>query len=164
MSIPSFSPNRSHEMMIRAPLVKIFAVASNLQRWPEFLPHWRYNRYLSQTPSGGLVKMSCLCLGLKMIWVSEYRIDTENRRLNFHHKKSSKATLGMEVVWNFVEMPEGFVRVSISHKLDKGRLIGPAISFWVVKKFLLKDIEEKTLAGLKRKVEAQEFSFTNSLR
>ncbi len=47
---------QTNEIIIRAPLKKIFTAASDLSRWPEFLPHYRYNRFLSHTPSGGIVQ------------------------------------------------------------------------------------------------------------
>ena len=148
----------THEITIRAPLVKTFAVASNLPRWPEFLPHHRYNRFVSQTPSGGLVRMSCVRSGIKIRSLAEYRIDTENRQLHFHHVKSTlNVVRGMRVVWDFEELPGGLVRVRISHHLDlKWLVIGPAAAGWVAGRFFIDDIAAKTLAGLKRKLEAQE--------
>jgi ribosome-associated toxin RatA of RatAB toxin-antitoxin module len=150
--------NLTREIIIRAPLIKTFAVASNLPRWPEFLPHYRYNRFVSQTPSGGIVKMSCVRSGIAIRWLSEYRIDTKNRQLHFHHFKSTlNATRGMRVVWDFEELPGGLVRIRISHHLDpKWPIIGPAVASWVAGRFFIHDIAGKTLAGLKRKVEAQE--------
>ena len=109
----------TYEITIRAPLVKTFAVASKLPRWPEFLPHYRYNRFVSQTPSGGLVRTSCVRSGIKIRWLSEYRIDTKNRQLHFHHLKSTlNAVRGTRAVWDFEELPGGFVRIRISHHLD----------------------------------------------
>jgi hypothetical protein len=151
--------NLTDEITIRAPLTKVFGVASNLPRWPEFLPHYRYNRFIAQTPSGGLVRMSCVSSRIKVRWVSEYRIDTEHRQLHFHHRQSTlNATRGMEVVWDFEEPFGGFVHVSIHHRLDlKCWRIGSALAGWATGRFLIHDIAGKTLAGLKRKVEAQEY-------
>ena len=151
--------NLTDEITIRAPLIKIFGVASNLPRWPEFLPHYRYNRFISQTPSGGIVRMSCVSSRMKVRWISEYRIDTENRQLHFHHRQSTlNATRGMKVVWEFQELPGGFVHVSIHHRLDlKWLKIVSALAGWYAGRFLIHDIAKKTLAGLKRKVEAQEY-------
>jgi len=79
--------NIHNEIIIKAPLIKIFGVASNLSRWPEFLPHYRNNRFISQTPSGGVVRMSCVSARLTVKCISVYRIDTEHRELHFHHVK-----------------------------------------------------------------------------
>ena len=111
--------NLTDEITIRAPLVKAFAVASNLPRWPEFLPHHRYNRFVSQTPSGGIVKMSCVTSWITIRCLSEYRIDTEKRQLHFHHLKSALNVIrGVRVAWDFEELPGRFVRVRIKHHLD----------------------------------------------
>ena len=151
--------NLTDEITIRAPLIKIFGVASNLPRWPEFLPHYRYNRFISQTPSGGIVRMSCVSSQMKIRWISDFRIDPENRQLHFHHRQSTlNATRGMKVVWEFEELPGGFVHVSIHHRLDlKWLKIVSALAGWYAGRFLIHDIAKKTLAGLKRKVEAQEY-------
>jgi ribosome-associated toxin RatA of RatAB toxin-antitoxin module len=151
--------NLLNEMIIRAPLIKIFGVASNLSRWPEFLPHYRYNRFISQTPSGGRVRMSCVSSRVAVKWLSDYRIDTEHRELHFHHLKSTlNATRGMRVVWDFEELPDGFVRVRIKHDLEvKWTAMALAPGTWIAGRFLINDIAAKTLAGLKYKTEAQEY-------
>ena len=74
--------NLTDEITIRAPFIKIFAVAANLPRWPEFLPHYRSNRFISQTPSGGIVRMSCVSSRINVTWISEFRIDPANRQLH----------------------------------------------------------------------------------
>ena len=97
-----------NSITIKAPLNKIFLAASDLTRWPEFLPHYRYNRFLTHTPSGGTVRMSCVRSGLVTTWVSEYLIDTKRCQLHFEHLKSTlNASVGMKVVWNFKKKPNG---------------------------------------------------------
>ena len=58
--------NRTNSIIIHAPLSKVFAAAADSGRWPEFLPHYRYNRFIVQTPSGGTVKMSCVHAGVPL--------------------------------------------------------------------------------------------------
>ena len=139
---------------IRAPLPTIFAVASDLARWPDFLPHYRYNRFLSTMPWGGIVKMSAVRSGIPTTWVSIYRVDTEHTQLHFEHLRAAfNATRGMIVIWNFTETPEGVV-VEISHELDlRWPLIGGLVSKYIVGLFFIHHIATLTLAGLKRKVE-----------
>jgi hypothetical protein len=51
-----------------------------------------------------------------------------------------------------------FVHFSIHHRLDlKWWRNGSALAGWAAGRFLIHDIAGKTLAGLKRKVEAQEY-------
>jgi ribosome-associated toxin RatA of RatAB toxin-antitoxin module len=145
------------EITIQAPLAKIFAAASDLARWPEFLPHYRYNRFLSHTPSGGLVKSSWVRSGIPATAVVEYRIDTEKRQLHFHHLKSTlNATAGLTAIWTFKKLANGAIQVSITHEFKrKWPLLKLPGRDWIVAKFFINDIADRTLAGLKRKVEAQ---------
>ncbi len=59
----------TNTITIRAPLAKIFATASDLPRWPDFLSHYRYNRFLSPMPWGGIVKMAAVRSGIPTAWV-----------------------------------------------------------------------------------------------
>lgn len=144
----------TNTITIRAPLATIFATASDLARWPDFLPHYRYNRFLSTMPWGGIVKMSAVRSGIPTTWISIYRIDTENCQLHFEHLRAAlNATRGMIVIWNFTETPEGVI-VEISHELDlRWPLIGGLVSKYIVGLFFIHHIATLTLAGLKRKVE-----------
>jgi hypothetical protein len=139
---------------IRAPLAAIFATASDLARWPDFLAHYRYNRFLSPMPWGGIVKMSAVRSGIPTTWVSVYRVDTEKGQLFFEHLRSTlNATRGMIVIWSFTETPQG-VLVEISHELDlRWPVIGGLVSKYIVGRFFIHHIATLTLAGLKRKVE-----------
>ena len=145
----------SNIITIHAPLEPIFAAASDLARWPDFLSHYRYNRFLSPMPWGGIVKMSAVRTIIPTTWISEYRIDTEKCQLYFKHLKSAfNATRGMVVIWHFHETPEG-VRVEITHDLElHWPLIGGFVSKYIVGLFFIHHIATRTLAGLKRKVES----------
>jgi ribosome-associated toxin RatA of RatAB toxin-antitoxin module len=149
----------SNTITIRAPLEAIFSAASDLERWPDFLSHYRYNRFLSKMPWGGIVKMSAVRTIIPTTWVSIYRIDTEKRQLHFEHIRSAlNATKGMIVVWHFNETPEG-VHVEITHDLElRWPLIGGFVGKYIVGLFFIHHIATRTLAGLKRKVESRDTS------
>jgi uncharacterized membrane protein len=144
----------SNVITINAPLERIFRVASDLPRWPDFLSHYRYNRFLSTMPWGGIVKMSAVRTGIPTTWISEYRIDTEKPELYFRHLRAAfNATRGMIVIWHFQPTPEG-IRVEITHDLElHWPLIGGFVSKYIVGLFFIHHIATRTLAGLKRKVE-----------
>jgi hypothetical protein len=148
---------KSNTIIINAPLADIFAVASDLPRWPEYLAHYHYNKYLSPMPWGGVVKMSAVRSGITTTWVSVYRIDAENQQLHFEHIKSfMNASRGMIVTWTFEELPEGGVKVEIIHDHElKWPLIGPLVNKWIVNGFFIHHIASLTLAGLKRRMENQ---------
>jgi hypothetical protein len=144
----------TNTVTIRAPLPEIFAAASDLARWPDFLPHYRYNRMISPMPWGGIVKMSAVRSGIPTTWISIYRVDTEHCQLHFEHLRSTlNATRGMIVVWNFTETADGVV-VEIYHELDlRWPVIGGLVSNYIVGRFFIHHIATLTLAGLRRKVE-----------
>jgi hypothetical protein len=149
----------SNVITIKAPLHVIYTVASDLVHWPDFLSHYRYNRFLSKMPWGGIVKMSAVRTIIPTTWISEYRIDTENCQLYFKHLKSTlNATRGMIVVWTFKETPEG-IRVEITHDLElHWPLIGGFVGKYIVGLFFIHHIATRTLAGLKRHVESMPLS------
>jgi ribosome-associated toxin RatA of RatAB toxin-antitoxin module len=145
---------KCNSILIRAPLQNIFAAASDLAKWPEFLPHYRYNRFISKMPWGGIVRMAAVRTGIPTSWISVYRIDPETRQLQFEHLKSAlNATRGMKVIWSFQEL-QNEVKVEITHELDlKWPLIGGFVAEWIVGWFFIHHIASKTLAGLKKKME-----------
>jgi ribosome-associated toxin RatA of RatAB toxin-antitoxin module len=145
----------SNVIVINAPLERIFEVAADLPRWPDFLSHYRYNRFLSEMPWGGIVKMSAVRTIIPTTWISEYRVEREVPQLYFKHLKSAcNATRGMIVVWHFTPTPEG-VRVEITHDLElHWPLIGGFVAKYIVGFFFIHHIASLTLAGLKRKVES----------
>src|SRR3712207_2435558 len=47
------------ERIVSAPLATIFALAADVERWPEHLPHYRYVRFHERdAEGGGIVEMS----------------------------------------------------------------------------------------------------------
>jgi ribosome-associated toxin RatA of RatAB toxin-antitoxin module len=45
-------------IVIRAPLERVFALARDVERWPELLPHYRWVRMLERRADGGRVEMA----------------------------------------------------------------------------------------------------------
>lgn len=147
----------SYETIIRPPMEKVFLTVADLARWPEFLPHYRYNRFIRQTASSGLVEMSCYRLGFPLKWVSEYRIDLPGRKLTFRHLEGAlNATQGLDIVWNFEELAENSVRVRLTYEFTPRVVIGGRLlAALVLGELFVHNLAEKTLAGLKRKMEVR---------
>jgi hypothetical protein len=145
---------RSNSIFINAPLADVFSVASDLVRWPEYLSHYRYNKFLSPMPWGGIVKMAAKRTGIPLAWISIYRIDTDSRQLYFEHLSSFlDATRGMKVVWHFREKPGG-TEVEITHEHTLAwPIIGGFVANVIVGWFFIHHVAGKTLAGIKKKVE-----------
>jgi len=45
-------------LVMRAPLDRVFAAASDVERWPSLLRHYRWVRMLERRTGGGVVEMA----------------------------------------------------------------------------------------------------------
>src|SRR5713101_883803 len=67
--------------LIRAPLDRVFAIARDVERWPEILPHYRWVRMLERRADGGKVEMAAwrsfgpAPLRYPAWWVSEMHVE-----------------------------------------------------------------------------------------
>lgn len=147
----------AYEVIIQCPLEKAFLTVGDLVRWPEFLPHYRYNRFLEKGPAGGLVKMSCYRLGYPLRWIARYKIDLAKRRLTFKHVKGAlNATQGMDITWQFHEEGDHAVRVKVTYEFTPRITVGgELLARLVLGELFIHSLAEKTLTALKRKMEAQ---------
>lgn len=140
---------------VRAPFVRVFAVASSVARWPSILPHYRWVRLLDDRlvemaawrPFGGGV------INYPTWWVSEMTIDRPAGEIRYRHVRG--ITRGMEVVWKLVEAGEGFVDVEVVHTWDGPTwpLIGRLAADFVIGPVFVHGIASRTLAGIKRHAE-----------
>ena len=92
--------------LVRAELDRVFACASDVERWPEWLPHYRWVRFLERGangPGGGTVEMAAWRpfgpLRWPTWWVSEMRIDRAAPAVRYRHIRG--ITRGMDVEWAF---------------------------------------------------------------
>jgi ribosome-associated toxin RatA of RatAB toxin-antitoxin module len=142
---------------IRAPLERVFQAAADVTRWPELLPHYRWVRMLEQRPEGGLVEMAAWRpfgpVGYPTWWVSEMRVDRATPAVHYRHVRG--ITTGMAVVWRFVPGNEG-IDVSIVHEWGGPAwpLISRPAAELVIGPVFIHGIASRTLAGIKRHVEA----------
>jgi ribosome-associated toxin RatA of RatAB toxin-antitoxin module len=107
--------HRANSIVMNATEEAIFEAAANLERWPTFLPHYRYIRYYEKNPVRNVVRMAANRGFIPVAWTSEQIIDRERRQVRFKHLKAW--TKGMEVVWRFQALPSG-VKVEIVHALE----------------------------------------------
>ena len=147
------------QIEIAAPIEAVFAVAADLEKWPTFLPHYRFNRFLSRLPSasgpGGIVKMAATrswLVAIPLTWISIYRVDPENFQMHFEHLKPT--TRGMIVRWEFTPIAGG-VRVQIIHDFTlPWPLIGGFVADRIIGSFLIDHVAGLTLQGLKKQMES----------
>ncbi len=135
-----------------APLERAYAAASEVERWPAILPHYRWVRRLD----GGLVEMAAWRpfgpVRYPAWWVSEMTLDRAAGEIRYRHVRG--ITRGMSVVWRMVEA-RGGVEVEIVHTWDGPRwpLIGSLAADLVIGPVFIHGIASRTLAGIKRAVE-----------
>jgi ribosome-associated toxin RatA of RatAB toxin-antitoxin module len=139
---------------MRASAERVFAAAADLSRWPDFLPHYRWVRYLHRSQEKNIVMMAAKRGWIPVRWTSEQIVDPHRREVRFRHLKAF--TRGMEVVWTFDERPEG-VLVTIRHDLAPHiPLVGRFVTEEIIGRFFIHHVANQTLHHMKRHVEGQE--------
>jgi uncharacterized membrane protein len=137
---------------MRAPLERAYAAASEVERWPGILSHYRWVRRLD----GGLVEMAAWRpfgpVRYPAWWVSEMTLDRAAGEIRYRHVRG--ITRGMSVVWRMADS-EGGVDVEIVHTWDGPAwpLIGRLAADLVIGPVFIHGIASRTLAGIKREVE-----------
>jgi ribosome-associated toxin RatA of RatAB toxin-antitoxin module len=139
---------------IAASAHEIYALAEDVSRWPELLPHYRYVRILRESPRERLAVMAARRGRIGVRWTAVERLDPGTPRIEFTHV--SGWTAGMEVAWRFDPFPGG-TRVIIEHELEF-RLV-PLIGEWIGRRiigdYFIQAIASKTLACFKELAEAR---------
>lgn len=139
---------------VDAPLPRVFAAASAVERWPAILPHYRWVRRLED----GLVEMAAwrpfALFNYPTWWVSEMTTDPAAGEIRYRHVRG--ITRGMDVVWRLVER-DGGVDAEIVHTWTGPAwpLIGRLAADLVIGPVFIHGIASRTLAGIKRAAEAR---------
>lgn len=139
--------------LIRAPIDRVFTAASEVERWPVILPHYRWVRFLERQPAGGIVEMAAWrpfgLLRYPAWWVSEMVVDASIHEIRYRHIRG--ITKGMDVVWQLAPAGAG-VDVEIVHEWPGPRwpVIGRAAADFVIGPVFVHGIASRTLAGIKR--------------
>jgi ribosome-associated toxin RatA of RatAB toxin-antitoxin module len=137
---------------IAAPASTIFGFASATERWPEFLPHYRYVRLLARRGGAKVVAMSAWRNFIPVSWVAEQSDDAGRPTIRFRHIRGW--TRGMEVEWRFEPIAAG-TRVTIEHQLE---FRFPVAADWLgehlIGGFFIDYVAGKTLARMKTLAES----------
>jgi len=145
---------------VAAPLQRVFACASAVERWPEWLPHYRRVRFLERrADGGGLVEMAAWrpfgALRYPTRWISEMRLDRDAPAVRYRHVGG--ITRGMDVEWAFTPAAGG-VAVTITHwwRGPRWPLVGAAAARWIIGPLFIHAIAQRTLAGVARAAERED--------
>ena len=145
-------------LRVGAPLERIFAAAADVERWPEWLPHYRWVRFLERRATGGIVEMAAWrpfgVFNFPTWWVSEMIIERPELRIRYRHIRG--ITKGMDVAWEFSAAPDG-VAVTITHRWDGPAwpLIRRPAAELVIGPVFVHGIAQRTLAGIARQAEGR---------
>jgi ribosome-associated toxin RatA of RatAB toxin-antitoxin module len=142
-----------NSVLIKAPREQIFALVSDLSRWPELLPHYRYIRKVGSGEKGDIVLMAATRSGIPISWTSEYWTDQNNLELHFLHLK--KWTKGMKVVWTLTPTRDG-TRVEIVHDMRFRVSILSWLAEPIIGRFFIENVANKTLSTFKQYFENQD--------
>lgn len=141
---------------IRAPLERVLGVASDVERWPAFLSHYRWVRIQERTACGVIVAMAAWRrfgpIPYPTWWVSQMEIVPEAYKILYRHVQG--ITRGMDVEWRLTQR-DGRVEVCVEHRW-KGPpwpLVGGVAANLVIGPLFIHHIASRTLAGVRREAE-----------
>ncbi|MBL8959330.1 MAG: SRPBCC family protein [Gemmatimonadetes bacterium] len=144
---------------VRAPVDTIFALAREVEAWPQHLAHYRFVRMRERaSDGGGIVEMSANRpfgpLNWPTWWLSEMEVDARRPAVRFRH--IGGITTGMDVEWAFAPQ-DGGTQVTLWHVWDGPRwpVISGLAATWVIGPVFIHGIASRTLAGLARAAEAR---------
>ena len=139
-------------ILINVPREAIFAVVSDLARWPERLPHYRYVRRVPTANGERRFAMGARRGPIPVRWEAVQRPLPERRIIEFTH--TGGVTRGMEVAWRF-EPRDGGWDVSIHHALElHWPLVGGFAATRVIGPQFIDAIAGRTLRRVKALAEA----------
>jgi ribosome-associated toxin RatA of RatAB toxin-antitoxin module len=152
------------ELEMGAPLEACFRAGADVERWPEWLPHYRWVRFQRKDAFGtGLVEMAARRgfgpLAWPVWWVSEMHLDHQRPAVIYRHVDG--ITKGMDVEWTFRDLGNGRTAVRIVHEWDEGPhwplpgLARRGIGSGVIGPVFIHHVASRTLAGIRRHVEAE---------
>jgi len=137
---------------IAADPATIFRFASATERWPEYLPHYRFVHVLEDRGGVRVVEMAAWRGWIPIRWVAEQRNDPSRPHIAFVHLRGW--TRGMEVEWRFLPISGG-TRVEIEHRLHFSFPIAAGwLGRYVVSDFFIDFVAQRTLSRMKVLAEA----------
>jgi ribosome-associated toxin RatA of RatAB toxin-antitoxin module len=140
------------ELLVRAPLRRIFELARDVEAWPEHLRHYRWVRFNERaSDGGGIVEMAAWrpfgAARWPTWWSSEMSVSNAAPSVRYRH--IAGITTGMDVEWSFARHGDA-TRVRIVHVWDGPRwpLVGGVAATKVIGPVFVHGIASRTLAGL----------------
>jgi ribosome-associated toxin RatA of RatAB toxin-antitoxin module len=139
------------ELLIRAPVRRVFEFAREVDRWTEHLKHYRFVRFQERaSDGGGVVEMAAWrpfgAFRWPTWWKSQMTVDPNKPSVRFRH--IAGITRGMEVEWTFAPVGDA-TRVRIVHLWNGPRWpLGTVAAKMVIGPVFVHGIASRTLAGI----------------
>jgi uncharacterized membrane protein len=152
------------ETVVDAPVEACFRTGADVERWPEWLPHYRWVRFQRKDGFGtGRIEMAARRafgpLPYPVWWVSEMHVDESRPVVVYRHVDG--ITTGMDVIWSFEDAGDGRTHVKIVHDWDGGprwplpMFLRRWIADAIIGPVFIHHVASRTLAGIKRAAEAR---------
>ncbi len=141
-----------NEIIVDASVSVVFNVASDMERYPEFIPAYKKVRIVEQDGQRMIIERVGLVGKREVKWKSEVMIEAEKTITAVQLEGPLK---GMMIKWQFEER-DGRTRILLVHDFEYKRipLIGNLIARLIIARMVSRMADE-TLAGIKRRVEFQ---------
>jgi ribosome-associated toxin RatA of RatAB toxin-antitoxin module len=144
------------EITLTGSMDRAFEVASAVERWPAFLPHYRWVTMLEPQHGTAVVEMAAWrpfgIVKYPTWWVSTMEVVPAAHQIRYTHIKG--ITAGMDVVWQLSQRQD-HIHISIVHEWTGPRwpVIGGIAANLVIGPVFIHGIARRTLEGVKRESE-----------
>jgi aromatase len=139
---------------IQAPASRVYAFAHATERWPEFLPHYRFVRVLHDDGTLRVLEMAARRGLIPVKWTAAQYNDPDRYRIRFIHLRGW--TRGMDVAWNLRECGR-VTTVSIVHDVVfRFPVASRMLERYIVTRYFVEGIASRTLARIKSLAEGSD--------
>lgn len=136
--------------VIHAPLDRVYAVAKDVERFPQFMPDLESVAVLERTPSGTLTQWVGVVQGRKIRWIEEDAWDDATHVCRFRQRTGDFSRY--EGSWAFEATPGG-TRTSLAVDFELDIPLAGALLSSLVRVLMRKNCESM-LAALKGQLES----------
>lgn len=137
----------------------IVALAADVERWPDILPHYRWVTLLDGGGDHKTVEMAARRGRIPLKWRAVQDIERDGATPVIRYRHIWGVTKGMEVAWTFEPTPT-VIRVRIDHDFTPNwPLVGPPIADRIIGPHFVGAVAGKTLETIKGIVEDRDPRF-----
>lgn len=137
----------------------IVALATDIQRWPEILPHYRWVTLLDGGGDRKVVEMAARRGRFPVKWRAVQTIERSGDVPVIRYQHIGGVTRTMDVAWTFDVKP-GSVRVRIDHHFSPSwPLVGDLVANHIIGPQFVQVIARQTLMTIRRIVENRDSRF-----